>query len=465
MSAKLDFKALNRSRSAAIFQRTLESIDFEDLGLSKLVRLKAIYSQLIEKDDIKNIPDGVFKSYIHMLPNRSIRLNKLVADTQNCSHVTILFPNIASGPHLKAISNFTAFLISMPSINRVDIVFSAELSPDIWRNKVRKSAQKLKIGKALKSAMAAFHNRRTPQKLLKKLHVTLAPEEPELAATIGDVVIRYEGSVPNGQFRLCSNSIFRQRPVMAIVGTSIISRVPDIDLLLTPANRDYREGEVHYLRPLPSFLLDQKKINSKFPAGSTKTIVTGYCGDKLERGLRELDKLDWHAMARLFRQFPEIRWHLFGAQDIAAVRAAIPPKIIREFSGRITLSGFIKLDHFFHGIFAFLALPGVGGSGTTAKLALSASVPVLVCRNGDRDISNMFPKPAPLIKFEELLEVLCDWATDSSMRAQFLESQLKDINQRADLQAKFSEMEKLLARTKTLFLQRQNENLERQDAV
>ena len=141
-----------------------------------------------------------------------------------------------------------------------------------------------------------------------------------------------------------------------------------------------------------------------------------------------------------------MRWHLFGADDPEAVLAAVPPRIRAALPGRIAADRRIDLGTAFRHGFAFLALPGVGGSGTTAKLALREAVPVLVCRDSRRDISNMFPDPPAERDFPALMRALAGWTDRPEARARYLSGQLANINARADLPAKTAEFDAILDR-------------------
>lgn len=454
MLARLDFAALKKSRSAAILHRSLRGVNFDELKLSELVKLKALFLQVIQKDNFRSVSDDILITYTSLLSDRPLDLPPLEPGRSKVRHVTILFPNLGSSGHLSALSNFVSFLVSMKSLERVDVVFSGELAPAVWQGGEAEK-HKAMATELMHSAIADLHaSPEAPPELLSKLRITVAPEVEELAGAIGEVVIRYEGTVPSIQFRMCSRSIFKQRPVLATVGTSVVADVPDIDVLLTPSNRDLEDREMHYLRPLPRFPDDPKRLKFCPPADGRLILLSGYNNDKLARGLAQFDPPDWRAMADLFRQFPAVHWHLFGAKEVDAVWSAIPQAFRDEFSSRITVSERVALESTLPNGFAFLALPGVGGSGTTAKHALYEAVPVLVCRDADRDISNMFPEPAPHRDFAELVGLASEWAADPAKRTQYLSQQLANINRRADLVEKSAEMEEILARATQFYAKR-----------
>ncbi|QLC22273.1 hypothetical protein HFP51_08850 [Parasphingopyxis sp. CP4] len=342
-------------------------------------------------------------------------------------------------------------------MDRIDLVITAELRPGFW-NSSNERQHHAPISAALESALDGFASSTAHHESMdRKIHITVAPEADILRTLIGQLVIRYEGTVPTHQCRFCSKAMFEQRPILATVGTAAVSRVPDTDLLITPANRDHHDREMHFLRPLAKFPIVPERMVFVPPDDGTKLLLTGYANDKLERGLLALGADDWDALSDLFATYPEFRWHLIGAQDIDAVWSALAPGFRKTFADRITVSGMVELEDIFEGAFAFFALPGVGGSGTTAKLAIRSNVPVLVCRNGDRDMSNMFPTPPAHREFVVIVQLLAVWADDIDKRTAFLADQIDNINGRTDLEAKAREMQNVFRRTVDIFLARKRE--------
>jgi len=241
-----------------------------------------MFRSYIENDKQQDLetPKAVLHTYTQLLPGRPLNLPPLKPGS-DIRRVSVLSPFFGRGPHLGAVSNFVSALLSMQSLDQVDVVFSADVHPRVWQPAVR-NRQIRAFADALNSSNTLFYGSQNTRTLWDKLNIVTAPEAEQLANAIGD-----------------------------------------------------------------------------------------------------------------------------GA--------------------------------------------------TTAKLALRKAVPVLVCRNDARDISNMFPDPPQHQTFPELITHLADWAADPDKRADYLKHQLANINRRADLGLKSAELETIFTRATGLFHQRRDD--------
>jgi UDP-3-O-[3-hydroxymyristoyl] glucosamine N-acyltransferase len=340
------------------------------------------------------------------------------------------------GHHLKLVFAFAAALLAQATIEKVRIVFTGEWVWPVW-SKVNTEAYLEKLKAAFETQLGHYPDVQPYMATLEqRLEILSAPAPNEMAALLGDIVIRFEGPAAFKTTYIFGKAIHKVRPVVTATFSSHVNTLRNCDLVLARAISK-NESLVHYIPPAALALPLTPPV---MDVGAEILLVSVYSQDRIKRGLASIKPNEWDAFGDLFDKHPNVRWLLVGASDPGLARAAIPAQFVEKYGKRIEILAFSSLDEIYRKAFVFLSLPKVFGGAGGATMAISSGVPVLTDTDERSDIANTLPETLHIKNLVDAINTVKEWVDAPQLRYNFVADQQRFLAGRMNLEEKGKEL-------------------------
>lgn len=347
----------------------------------------------------------------------------------NFSDFSITLITAASqGMHLRLVMSYAAALAAIPSVRKVNVVFTAEWEWARWGDREREKFEKSLVAKVKAQIPDEYSY------VEEKIAIKVAPDVNELLAILGDVVFRFEGVALFKTTWMFAAAIASVRPVITVTFSSLVPISPYSSLTIVRAPDVVEERSVYAEPPL---LISESSISLPQLHDGSKSIVTVYAGQRIAAGLRSLSKGNWESILGLLEANEDLKWVLVGAADVDLAKREVPDWVLRSSVGeRIVVLGFSDLEEIYREAVAFLCFPGMFGGSGGATNALLAGVPILAYEDSNSDISNLIEREYYVDGLDSAIARIDDWLAQPLLWEEFTVGQQKKVRSRTNLKEK-----------------------------